>query len=272
MHLPLQRRWRLLITPPAPGAWNMAVDEAILEHHAGGVVPPTLRLYAWQPPALSLGYFQSLAEVDLEACRQAGVQVVRRPTGGRAILHDREVTYSVVISEQWLPGDVLQTYLVLSRGLLAAVRGLGAQADLADAAPGGAGGPTAACFDTPSRYELEVEGRKLVGSAQTRREGVILQHGAIPLDLQAERLFRMLKVSVAKRQLLAKALEARATDLNRCLGRQVAAGEVQDAVARGFGEALGLQLHLEALTDSELRRAEALVASKYGHPSWTNRR
>ncbi len=272
MDLPLERHWRLVVTPPAPGAWNMAVDEAIVEHHALGVVPPTLRLYGWRPAAISLGYFQSLAaEVDVQACAREGVDVVRRPTGGRAILHDREVTYSVVIAERLLPGDVVHTYRVLSLGLLAAVRRLGVAAELADVPPVGAGGPTAACFDTPARYELEVGGRKLVGSAQTRREGVILQHGVVPFDLQAERLFLMLRVS-ADRGALARTLEQRATDLGRCMGRTPSVEEVQEALAGGFAGALGLELTAAPLSEGELRRAAELAGRKYGQPHWNERR
>ena len=98
----MSEAWRLLLDPPAAGAWNMAVDEVLLNGTAAGISRPTLRFYQWMPPCLSLGYFQDFSVVNLDGCRALGVEVVRRPTGGRAILHDRELTYSVA-----LPASVL---------------------------------------------------------------------------------------------------------------------------------------------------------------------
>ncbi|MEW5933385.1 MAG: biotin/lipoate A/B protein ligase family protein, partial [Bacillota bacterium] len=129
-------RWRLIRDGYHDGATNMAVDEAIMLAHARGEVPPTLRFYGWRPPALSLGYAQKAErEVDLEACRRAGVDVVRRPTGGRAVLHDREVTYSVVISTALFPGSVVETYRRLSAGLVEGLRLLGLQAEVQEGPP-----------------------------------------------------------------------------------------------------------------------------------------
>lgn len=131
MVLEYPRRWRLLETGAADGPANMAVDEAIMIHHSRGGAPPTLRFYRWDPPTLSLGYFQDPErEVNREACRRLGVGLVRRPTGGRAVLHDDEVTYSVVIAQKYLPGSVVETYRVLSGGLLAGLRLLGVPAEL----------------------------------------------------------------------------------------------------------------------------------------------
>ncbi|OAT86349.1 lipoate--protein ligase family protein [Desulfotomaculum copahuensis] len=131
MVLEYPRKWRLLQTGAADGPANMAVDEAIMIHHSRGGVPPTLRFYRWDPPTLSLGYFQEPErEVNREACRRLGVGLVRRPTGGRAVLHDDEVTYSVVIAQKYLPGSVVETYRVLSGGLLAGLRLLGVPAEL----------------------------------------------------------------------------------------------------------------------------------------------
>lgn len=274
---PESRRWRLVVTEPAPGDWNMAVDEAMAHAHRDGEAPPTLRFYGWRPPALSLGYFQSVREeVDVEALRAAGVDLVRRPTGGRAILHDREVTYSVVISADLLPGDVISTYRTLAAGLLAGLRRLGAPAELSGGPPPGApvaaGGEGSACFDTPSWYEVVAGGRKLAGSAQTRQGGVILQHGAIPIRLDAAALFGLLKVAPDARPRLAAALERKATDLAAALGREPAAAEVQEALAAGFAEALGLELVSAPLTPGERALAEELRRTKYGHPDWTMRR
>src|SRR5579875_2954295 len=152
----------------------MAVDEAVATAVGAGESPPTLRLYAWRPAAVSIGYFQRLAsELDLAACRELGLDWVRRPTGGRAVLHAAELTYAVAAVE---PGAVLDVYARWSRGLIAGVRRLGAAAEWI--AP--RRGRSAACFDAGSAYEVAVGGRKLIGSAQVRRWGAVLQHGSLP--------------------------------------------------------------------------------------------
>src|ERR1700693_6058709 len=164
--------WRLLLDPPAAGAWNMAVDEVLLDGSAAGSAPPTLRFYQWAPPCLSLGYFQAFDVVDVAGCRRLGVDVVRRPTGGRAILHDRELTYSVALPLRLLGDDgaVLPSYHRLSLGLECGLKRLGVPVVLAPEAAAQASpdhGPV--CFDQPSAHEILLDGRKLVGSAQVRR-------------------------------------------------------------------------------------------------------
>src|SRR2546423_12507810 len=176
--------WRLLLDKPASGAWNMAVDEVLLDGVASGEAPPTIRFYEWAPPCLSLGYFQPFDVVDVDGCRALGVEVVRRPTGGRAILHDRELTYSVALSASVLgqDGGVLPSYYRLSLALQDGLRRLGVAATLApeSASSSAAHGPV--CFDRPSAHEILLRGRKLVGSAQMRRGGGLLQHGSIPIE------------------------------------------------------------------------------------------
>ena len=177
----------------------MAIDEAIAVAHGRGEVPPTLRFYGWNPPAVSIGYFQSmLEEVDLDAVRAGGYGYVRRPTGGRLIFHHMELTYSVVIREELLPGGVVETYREISQGLLAGMAELGAPAELSggdrDPRRADPDGFHTACFDTASAYELQIGGRKVAGSAQTRRDGVILQHGSILLDIDVPLLFRLMRL------------------------------------------------------------------------------
>src|SRR2546425_560792 len=172
--------WRLLVEAPAGGAWNMAVDEVLLDGVAGGATPPTLRFYQWTPPCLSLGYFQPIDVVDFDACRALRVEVVRRATGGRAILHDRELTYSVALPLSVLrhDGGVLLSYYRLSLALQDGLWRLGVPATLAPESA--ASGPSVhgpVCFDRPSAHEILLKGRKLAGSAQMRRGGGLLQHG-----------------------------------------------------------------------------------------------
>ena len=185
----MAKKWRLISDPPLPGAVNMQRDLDILEEVASGKAPPTLRLYRWAPPALSLGRFQKAEAVaDLEACRRLGVDLVRRPTGGRAILHDRELTYSFVVpdSRLYIPAGVIPSYRFISRALLGAFEILQIDAALSPESPRGADLAPGSCFDTPSAYELRVAGKKVVGSAQLRRKGMLLQHGSILLAAAVE--------------------------------------------------------------------------------------
>src|SRR5512135_748694 len=186
--------WRVLITPPGHGAWNMAADESILEHIGGGDSRPTLRLYAWEPACLSLGHAQPYSDVDEQRLRERGWELVRRPTGGRAILHTDELTYSVIgpADNPQLPGSILESYNRLACALLRAVRLLGvdAQSSPLSVELGGAshGSINPVCFEVPSAYEITVAGKKLIGSAQARRKEGVLQHGSLPLTGDLRRI------------------------------------------------------------------------------------
>ena len=163
--------WRLLYTPPSSGAWNMAVDESILEHIHRGESLPTLRLYSWNPPCLSLGHAQSFADVDVKRLQANGWEVVRRVTGGRAILHTDELTYSVTggADEPVLAGGVLESYNRLAQALLFAIRELGLPVEIKEHISEPATlNLNPVCFEVPSTYEITVEGKKLIGSAQSR--------------------------------------------------------------------------------------------------------
>jgi lipoate-protein ligase A len=273
--------WRVIFDEgsPRPGAMNMALDEALMEAQRDVAHPPTLRFYAWQPACVSLGYFQRAeAEVDLGACHAAGVHVVRRATGGRAVLHDDEVTYSVAIRQELLPGSVVETYGALSQGILRGLRYLGIEGQLARVGarrrPGaGEDGLAAACFDAPSWYETLVDGRKIIGSAQTRASGVILQHGSLLIGFDAARLTGLLRLrSAESRGRLAAALGASVTSISEHLGRRPAPGEVARALACGMASALGLSLYAGSYTARELELARRLHIDKYLTQEWTLRR
>lgn len=267
--------WRLLSTGFADGATNMAVDEAILLCVAAGESPPTLRFYGWQPPCLSIGCHQSmLDEVDVEVCRRDGVTWVRRPTGGRAILHTDELTYSVIapISEPRVRGGVVESYRRLSRGLVTGLRRLGVDAVQANAQRGDVEDKSAACFDAPSHYEVTVRGKKLVGSAQVRRRGAVLQHGSLPLYGDLTRIFRYLRLPEDERERLSQQLLARATTLEAVLGQTVPLQQVVDALAQGFAEALNLRLMPGELTVREREEAARLRREKYASDAWNRRK
>lgn len=246
----------------------MAIDEAILHALADGMGCPTLRFYQWYPPCLSLGYNQPCSDVDIEACARLGYTWVRRPTGGRAILHCDELTYSVIApeNEPRVQGGITESYRRLSQGLLAGLRILGAdvfqpqEEKVLNAQQG------AACFDTPSNYEITVEGKKLIGSAQVRRRGQVLQHGALPLYGDLDRIFACLRSSAGCRS-----LRDRAITLEQALGRAVSFEEVAQALAQGFSQALNLDLVENTLSEYELRLAEQLYHTRYTTDEWNCR-
>ncbi len=265
--------WRLLVSITADGATNMATDEAIVRAVTAGLVPPTLRLYAWEPPCLSLGRGQPGAEVEGAACTRDGVHVVRRPTGGRAILHTDELTYSVVAppDEPRLSGDIPTSYRRLSRALLAALQHLGFAA--ASRIPSYELRVTShesrvtnpICFEVPSDYELTTaDGRKLVGSAQMRSEGAVLQHGTLPLAGDIARICRYLADPPDPDR-----VRARAATLESALGRLVGWEEAARAMVVGFSTALNLTLTRGELTPEERARSAALYADKYASATWT---
>ncbi len=172
-------RWRLVLSPPLSGPENMALDEALLESIVDGESPPTLRLYSWEPPCLSLGFAQPHTDADPARLRSLGWDLDRRPTGGRAILHIDELTYAVAVPESHplMAGGVLPSYQRLSRGLLAALAQLALAPEVQPTTPRSEPEQSnPICFQVPSAYEITVGGRKLIGSAQVRRRAAVLQH------------------------------------------------------------------------------------------------
>lgn len=267
--------WRLIRTPAARGAWNMAVDEVVLEHIYRGESLPTLRLYAWQPACLSLGYAQPISDVDMNRVKSRGWEVVRRATGGRAILHTDELTYSVTApaEEPRVAGSVLESYQRLARALLTALRELHVPVEMKESAPQSAGGsPNPVCFEVPSAYEITVHGKKLIGSAQARKKEGVLQHGSLPLTGDLTRICQALTFDdEAARARAAARLLARAATVESVLGRAVNWETAAQAFVRGFEAELGLKFEESGLSASETARAEELVRTKYAHPSWTER-
>jgi lipoate-protein ligase A len=268
--------WRLLMTPTARGAWNMAVDEAILEEAVAGRGEslPTLRLYAWDPACLSLGHAQPFTDVDCARLKQRGWDVVRRLTGGRAILHTDELTYSVTGSadEPVLAGGVLESYNRLAQALLLAVKELGLPVEMKEGKTNENAIPNPVCFEVPSAYEITVGGKKLIGSAQARRKAGVLQHGSLPLTGDLTRICQALTFeSESARARAAERLLARATTVESALGAEVTWETAAQAFIHAFESQLGIRLEKGELSESESRRAEELVREKYAHPSWTER-
>jgi len=232
--------WNHIHSGPNLGVYNMALDEELLARAQAGEDRPVLRLYAWQPPAVSLGRFQKReTAVNAEACKRLGYDIVRRITGGRAVLHDKELTYSIIArtDNPLFPGTVLGTYKVIAAGLLAGLGNLGIPAEIVSRGGRHAKrvdtrAKDAACFSSPSWYEILVNGRKIVGSAQRRVSGAFLQHGSILMDydpkLEAEVIPGGCNGDVV-------------TCIKRELGRDVPLDEVKQAFVQGFREALEIE-------------------------------
>ena len=266
--------WRLLITPAAPGAWNMALDEAILEHIGRSASLPTLRLYAWDPACLSLGHAQPFADVDVTRLQERGWEVVRRATGGRAILHTDEITYSIIApnDEPRIAGTVLDSYNRLAQALLLAVQELELPVEMKEGNTVNGPIPNPVCFEVPSTYEITVNGKKLIGSAQARKKEGVLQHGSLPLTGDLTRICQGLVFeNESARADASRRLLERATTVESALGHKVSWETAAQAFIHAFEAQLGLNIFRGELSVSESNRTEELVKDKYDHPSWTER-
>lgn len=269
-------QWRLVHTPAASGAWNMAVDEAILQAVQSKTSPATLRLYDWDPACLSIGYAQPIADVDEDALATQGWEVVRRPTGGRAILHIDEITYSVIgpDDEPRLAGGVKECYLRLSAALLRSLEKLSVPAtrEGKKEQPNRQQDDNPVCFEAPSDYEITIDGKKLVGSAQARRKKGVLQHGSLPLSGDIARITQALKYkNEPLRQKIAERVRGKATTVENALGRKASWVEAAGAFASGFADALNIDFLPWGLSAEEVESTEKLLAEKYANPKWTQR-
>lgn len=268
------RQWRLIYDTPMNGAANMAVDEAIMRTVATGNQPPTLRLYAWEPFCLSLGYGQSVDDVDVAGVSRHEWDVVRRPTGGRAILHGDELTYSISLSEDHplAAGGIVETYLRLSKALLLSMQklGLGVTADPEGdtASPKGA-----VCFEVPSKYEITVGGKKLIGSAQLRRAGGVLQHGTVPLYGDIARICDALAYDTeAERDAAKIAVRQRAATLESAGLSNMTWQRTARVIAESFSQVLDVVWDERGLSDDELTLADTLYKTVYTSDDWTRKR
>jgi lipoate-protein ligase A len=262
-------KWRLLPYTVNNPAWNMAVDEAIFTAYCNTEAPATLRFYGWDPPAVSIGYFQDLArEINIETIKKKGFGLVRRPTGGRAVLHDRELTYSVVAGvRDGLPESLGGSYHYIARAFAAAFQSFNIAAELqpetsAKAAQSGA------CFESPSWYELMVDGRKLVGSAQFRQQNSFLQHGSILLDFSAADLAEVLSLDGMDPERLQAILAQRVTSFT-ALKKAVTPPELAVAITRSFTGLYGVSFSETGLTAAETEHAQKLMEAKYANSVWT---
>lgn len=271
----MHKSWRFLPYAIASPAMNMALDEAILIAHRRGHVPPTIRLYGWNPAALSFGYFQKAErEVDRRAVAAEKVELVRRLTGGRAVLHDQEITYSVIVKldHPQVPSSVSASHQWIGQGLTLALQRLGLPIE-ASKPQRAQVHASLACFDAPSDYEIVLNGKKLVGSAQTRQQGVLLQHGSILLSSHVDRLVRMMNMrSEEMRDRIRQRFASKATALDEWLQPLPTHEELCSQLYSGLSDGLQIDYQWGKLTPEEQYLAKRLVREKYANDEWTLRR
>ena len=267
--------WRLIINSPGEGAWNMAVDEAILESVAKKKTLPTLRLYAWDPYCLSLGHAQPIADVNIPILKENGWDLVRRPTGGKAILHADEITYAVIapIDEPRVNGTVLDSYKRLSKALLAALSILNIKAD---SKPKDVNYRRTSinpiCFESPSDYEITSNGKKIIGSAQARRLQGVLQHGSIPLFGDITRITHLLNYTSAAEQTDTLInLRLKAGTVKDIIHKIISWQIFSEALIEGFSKELNITFIQDTLSNEEINRVKELVQNKFALDEWTYR-
>ncbi|SDN41025.1 lipoate--protein ligase family protein [Alkalicoccus daliensis] len=269
--------WSYIDSKKQNPAFNMAMDEKLMDWHRTGAVPPTIRFYEWDPPTLSLGYFQRIEkDIDLAQVKAHKIGLVRRATGGRAVLHDDELTYSVIVREDHplMPASVTEAYRVISQGLLEGFREMGLDADFSvpktEREKEELRNPrSAVCFDAPSWYEMVVNNRKIAGSAQTRQREVILQHGSIIRTLNEDQLFDMFKFPNERvRQRMQQGFKKKATPIEDLLNPLLSLEEMKRIFKKGFEKALNINLQPLDLSEKQLQEVRSLAASKYAQDSW----
>lgn len=264
--------YRFLNTGIQYAATNMAIDEAVLLHHLRGDAPPTLRVFRWSAPSISLGRFQSVErEILADVCRQRGVELVRRPTGGRAVYHRDEFTYSIVTGKRYgVPPGIVPAYAFLAQGLLAALDRLGVHAELSDERV--SKNPSAACFASSTQADLTSGGFKLIGSAQVWKEYALLQQGSLPLDDRAAEFFAMLRYADEAARTEALALYREKTTPLHSFAPAATWDDVAVAFREGFSAALHSEFVPGELSPSERELTRQLVEEKYSKLDWRKER
>jgi lipoate-protein ligase A len=268
--------WRLIETSPASGAWNMAFDEALILSVGNREQPPTLRLYAWQPYCLSIGYAQPYSDVDSELLKIHGWDIVRRSSGGRAVLHTNELSYAAVgpVGEPHFIGSILDSYHQFSKALVKALHLLGVEVQAAPhyTIPAEIDKKDPICFLVSSNYEITYQGKKLVGNAQIRRKTAILQHGTLLLSKDYQKITDVLKFShSSNRTATQELLGERVISMEDILQRRIRWKEAARAFRKAFMDVLSIHLVVQEPDERELMLADELLQEKYLNDAWTQR-
>ena len=254
----MTEKWRLLKTGFSTASYNMALDRAILVENSKENVPPTIRFYGWNPPAISIGYFQSLnEEIDLINCKKYGVDYVRRITGGGAVFHEKELTYSIVISEDHpeIPKNIMKSYGRICGALIKGLKNL----------------------DIDSQYipinDIISNGRKISGNAQTRKQKTVLQHGTILMDVDVEKMFSLLKVPDEKiKDKMIADVKQRVTSINHVLGEKISFENVAECMKEGFEEEFNVELIEGTMTKEEKKLTEVFEREYFCAKAWNHKR
>jgi len=266
--------WRMIITEPLPGAMNMALDEVLLNSVQAGLSPPVVRLYRWQPQSVTLGYSQRGAgQVNTDYCQTAGIDIVRRLTGGRAVLHDQEVTYSVISRQQGLfSAGILESYRTIAEVLLHCLKTFGLDTQLVGRHAGTTssdGVEQSACFTAPAQFEIVCAGKKICGSSQKRGQDSFLQHGSIPVDLDLHKLFRALNTdNQASVDAGAERLGTKVGWINRFSQNPCSVDEVEEQLMSSFALLWPVKFIVSGPTTAEMEQAAQLAAQKYNFIDW----
>ena len=272
--------WNFINTGSKNPYYNMAMDEALLNFVSRGEIDPVIRFYTWNPATLSIGYFQRLQkEIDIDKVKEKGYGLVRRQTGGRGVLHDKELTYSVIVPESHpnMPSTVTEAYKIISQGLLEGFKNLGFETYFAiprskEERDKLKQPRSSVCFDAPSWYELVVEGRKIAGSAQTRQKGVILQHGSILQDIDIDDLFDMFifKNERLKANMKENSVQ-KAVAINDISNQHITLNEMENAFKSGFKKGLNIDFKPLELTEKQKEEVQELE-EKYRSEAWMYRK
>ncbi|MBW2975711.1 lipoate--protein ligase family protein [Candidatus Woesearchaeota archaeon] len=256
-------KFRLIDTGYSTPSMNMAIDEALLASKL-----PVIRFYRWKPAGLSIGYFQSIKDFNLKEIKKQKVGLVRRLTGGNAVLHDKELTYSFIISEEHMPKSIIESYKKISNGLMHGLRNLGLKAVMNKDVKKSR--KSAVCFNDPSWYEILIDKKKIVGSAQKRVDRKLLQHGAVLIDIDVDKYCSLF--SNCSKEMVSRVRE-RMTSINDELKRKkeffpVSYIEAKEALIKGFEEKLSIDFIEDKLTEQEKERAKKLDKEKYSTQGW----
>lgn len=240
---------------------NMAIDEAILHY----CKVPVLRVYGWNPKAISVGYNQDMQEINLQNCKNNGINVVRRITGGKAVFHDKEITYSFILPESLglLPKEINESYRSIANALVSALKKFNVEVEIKKVPERVA---TSICFNSSNWYELLVNGKKISGSAQRRMSGKILQHGSILMDFDYEKNLILFNSD----NLIDNSdnLKKRITSIKNILKKEIDYKEFADALRYGFQKNFGFDLIDDSLSEEEMKLAEKLRKEKYLTEEW----
>jgi lipoyl(octanoyl) transferase len=268
----MSETYRFIDTEIQDAALNMAIDEAILLRHLQRQAPPTLRVFRWSQPSISLGRFQRVErEILLERCEQQEIALVRRPTGGRAVYHRDEFTYSFISSKAYgIPAGIIAAYAHLAQGLIAALALLGVPAELSEGRVSKQ--PSAACFASSTQADLTSGGFKLIGSAQVWKEDALLQQGSLPLGDRSAEFYSLLSFSDEEARSAALERYREMTTPLRSFAPAITWEEVARSFQSGFASALHVNFQPGALTTEEWALARELAHEKYSKLTWLSER